>query len=132
MVASVPWIRLPRLPLSSRQLLVTDSMSETPFQDDELIALTALCNALNLIALRRDLATSAILSEVAARRVAVVGLVKRGKSTLVNSLVGDDLSPVNLLPETASVLCFVRSTTTAEAYSLTFEGRRKELPLKPS
>lgn len=105
--------------------------SEAADDGRELIALTALCEVLGLAALSRDLAAAAIFSGIKCRRVAVVGLVKRGKSTLVNTIVGEELSPVNFLPETASVLCIARSST-ALAHGITFEGKRKKLSTKPS
>jgi hypothetical protein len=36
----------------------------------------------------------------------VLGVVKRGKSTLVNQLIGKTMSPVDMLPETAALLAF--------------------------
>lgn len=106
-------------------------MSEGFVNERELVSLTALCQVLGLDPHCRDLAAASIFSQISSRRVAVVGLVKRGKSTLVNSIVGEELSPVNFLPETASVLCFSRSTT-ANAFGITFDGRIKKLSTKPS
>jgi len=115
---------------NSRQSPATTLKSEAA-DAQELIALTALCEVLGLAALSRDLATAAIFSGIKCRRVAVVGLVKRGKSTLVNTIVGEELSPVNFLPETASVLCFARSSK-ALAHGITFQGKSKNLSTKPS
>lgn len=56
--------------------------------------------------------------------------MNRGKSTLVNSIIGAELSPVNFLPETASVLCFARAPAT-RAHGITFEGKEKSLSTRP-
>jgi GTPase Era involved in 16S rRNA processing len=81
--------------------------------------------------LGRDLAAAAALAKVSGVRIAVAGLVKRGKSTLVNTIIGEELSPVNLFPETSSVLCFTNSNS-SDARGVSFDGRFRKLSTKPS
>ena len=60
--------------------------------------------------------------------IGVFGQVKRGKSTLVNALVGTEVSPVGLLPKTAVPV--VIEWAPEESGSVFFsDGTRKNLPL---
>jgi hypothetical protein len=106
-------------------------MSNDIIEERELMALTQLCGQIGLDALCRDLAAAKQFSTVGGVRVAVAGLVKRGKSSLVNAIIGEELSPVNLLPETSSVLCFVRSEP-AIAHGVSFDGKFRKLSPKPN
>lgn len=106
-------------------------MSKDAISERELIALIELCDHLQLGSLGRDLAAATTLANVNGVRIAVAGLVKRGKSTLVNTIIGAELSPVNLLPETSSVLCFT-SSDSSDARGVTFEGRFRKLSTRPS
>jgi small GTP-binding protein len=62
-------------------------------------------------------------------RVLVAGEAKRGKSTLVNALLGRDVLPTGAVPLTA-VPTTVTMTSTAEAIEVEFtDGRRENFPL---
>lgn len=61
--------------------------------------------------------------------VAILGLVNRGKSTLFNRLVGDQLSPVAETPETAAAI--VASSGPAVAHGRTADGKDMALPSQP-
>lgn len=98
-------------------------------EERELVALIALGELLGVPSIGRDLATASILSTLSGRRIAIAGIVKRGKSTLVNTLLGTELSPVNFLPETSSVLCFAKSASD-NAFGITFDGRSRKLSTK--
>ena len=39
-------------------------------------------------------------------QIAIVGAIKAGKSTLINTLIGDDLASVSVTPETATLTKF--------------------------
>jgi GTPase Era involved in 16S rRNA processing len=106
-------------------------MSNEVISERELIALIELAELLGQPTIARDLAAASEMSLLRGRRIAVAGLVKRGKSTLINSILGVDLSPVNLLPETSSVLCFTRSTR-ERAHGVTFEGKMRKLSTRAS
>jgi GTPase SAR1 family protein len=54
----------------------------------------------------REATAACLLSGLVGKRIAVLGVVKRGKSTLVNQLIGKTMSPVDMLPETAALLAF--------------------------
>lgn len=106
-------------------------MSSSVIEEKSFGALIELCNLLERPSFARDFAAASEMASISGRRIAVAGLVKRGKSTFVNRVVGQDLSPVNLLPETSSVICFSREKD-ARATGITFDGRLRTLSSKPS
>jgi len=106
-------------------------MSSQVIEEKLLSAVVELCDILGKPALARDLGAANEMASITGRRIAVAGLVKRGKSTFVNRVVGQDLSPVNLLPETSSVLCFSRCDE-SRASGISFDGRVRKLSTKPS
>ena len=106
-------------------------MSSSVIEEKLFVALIELCNLLESPSFARDFAAASEMDSISGRRIAVAGLVKRGKSTFVNRVVGQDLSPVNLLPETSSVICF-SSEKDARATGITFDGRCRKLSTKPS
>lgn len=106
-------------------------MSSSVIEGKLFVALIELCNLLERPSFARDFAAASEMASISGRRIAVAGLVKRGKSTFVNRVVGQDLSPVNLLPETSSVICFYREKE-ARATGITFDGRLRALSSKPS
>jgi len=102
-----------------------------PVIDEKLFAaVVKLCDILETPSLARDLAAASEMATISGRRIAVAGLVKRGKSTFVNRVVGQDLSPVNLLPETSSVLCFSSGRKLC-ASGISFDGKIRKLSTKP-
>ena len=102
-----------------------------PVIDEKLFAaVVELCDILGTPSLARDLAAASEMATIYGRRIAVAGLVKRGKSTFVNRVVGQELSPVNLLPETSSVLCF-SSGSKLRASGISFDGKIRKLSKKP-
>lgn len=105
-------------------------MSKLVPKEKQLATLIELCNLIGKPSLARDLAAASEMSAIAGRRIAVAGLVKRGKSTFVNRIIGENLSPVNLLPETSSVLCFQRGNS-AQAHGIAFDGSSLKLSIKP-
>lgn len=106
-------------------------MSEKSLSEEELASLFALSDCLGKPELARELATTVLFSEMPGTRIGVVGLVKRGKSSLINSILGSDLSPVNLLPETSSVIAFARSEEVS-ANGISENGKHLSLSTKPS
>ena len=102
-----------------------------PVIDEKLFAaVVELCNILGKPSLARDLAAASEMATITGRRIAVAGLVKRGKSSFVNRVIGQNLSPVNLLPETSSVLCF-SSGRKLRASGISFDGKIRKLSTKP-
>jgi GTP-binding protein EngB required for normal cell division len=59
----------------------------------------------------------------------VAGQFKRGKSSVINSLLGDRLLPVGVIPLT-SVVTLIRSGASARAHLELLDGRSQELPLE--
>jgi len=88
---------------------------------DELAALADAADAAALAALRDRL-------EAARLRVLVVGEAKRGKSTLVNALLGREVLPTGVTPLTAIATTVTHGTD--EGVQVTFEdGRTGRYPL---
>jgi hypothetical protein len=106
-------------------------MSENLLSEGELVSLVALSECLGKPELARELATAVLFAEMPGTRIGVVGLVKRGKSSLINAIVGSDLSPVNLLPETSSVIAFASSENVG-ANGISEEGKHLLLSTTPS
>ena len=105
-------------------------MSDPVIDEKLFAAVVELCDILGTPSLARDLAAASEMATISGRRIAVAGLVKRGKSTFVNRVVGQELSPVNLLPETSSVLCF-SSGSKLRASGISFDGKIRKLSKKP-
>ena len=105
-------------------------MSDPVIDEKLFAAVVELCDILGTPSLARDLAAASEMATISGRRIAVAGLVKRGKSTFVNRIVGQELSPVNLLPETSSVLCF-SSGSKLRASGISFDGKIRKLSKKP-
>lgn len=105
-------------------------MSKPVVERKLFAALVELSELLGKPGFARDLAAASEMATISGRRIAVAGLVKRGKSTFVNRVVGHDLSPVNLLPETSSVLCF-SSGHKPLASGISFDGKIRKLSTKP-
>jgi len=78
--------------------------------------------------LQREVATMLAVSELSGPITAVVGYVKRGKSTLVNQILGRELSPTGPLPETASAIAYQRSRTANAAGFTTSLAQRRIAP----
>ena len=79
----------------------------------------------------REATSACLLSGLTGNRVAVMGVVKRGKSTLVNRLIGKKMSPVDMLPETASLLAFQNSgSNRPRAVGITPSGEVISLPVE--
>ena len=71
--------------------------------------LVRVANAVGGRGFQREVVTMLAASELPGSITAVVGYVKRGKSTLVNQVLGRELSPTGPLPETASAIAYQRS-----------------------
>lgn len=76
--------------------------------------------------LQREVSTLFALEVLQSPVVLVLGLVKRGKSTLVNQILKKKLSPTGRLPETASLIAYNRSTKRS-AFSLTTTHERRSI-----
>lgn len=76
--------------------------------------------------LRREVSTLFALEVLQSPVVLVLGLVKRGKSTLVNQILKKRLSPTGRLPETASLIAYNRSTK-RDAFALATSHERHSL-----
>jgi hypothetical protein len=94
----------------------------------QLKALLALTEALDRTDLRRNVLLSEMLEHSGSRRVLVMGVVKRGKSTLVNQLLGLAASPVHLLPETAGLIAYPSTSASATAWGVDSNGVTRRLP----
>ena len=81
--------------------------------------------------LRRDIGSAIMLMESFGYRIPVLGVVKRGKSSLVNYMAGADLSPVNALPETASLMVIGnRATADLGSIGINWNGKVEKLSVK--
>lgn len=91
---------------------------------DELIAISSKISckeALNLLAAVKDSAKRSSF------HIAVLGEFKRGKSSLINSLLGNNLLPVDVLPATATINIVEYGANECEI--LWNDGRREKCPL---
>lgn len=81
---------------------------------------------------RPDLGRAAMMTSVLPYsgpvRILVMGVVKRGKSTLVNELLGVKVSPVRVLPETLGLIAYPCVTSRPRAWSVEPDGRIRKLP----
>jgi hypothetical protein len=105
-------------------------MSDPVIEEKLFAAVVELCDILGKPSFARDIAAACEMATISGRRIAVAGLVKRGKSTFVNRVIGRELSPVNLLPETSSVLCFSGGNK-LRASGISFDGKIRKLSTKP-
>ena len=105
-------------------------MSDLVIEEKLFAAVVELCDILGKPSFARDIAAACEMATISGRRIAVAGLVKRGKSTFVNRVIGRELSPVNLLPETSSVLCFSGGNK-LRASGISFDGKIRKLSTKP-
>ena len=104
-------------------------MSNERYSRSETTALCELASLLGKSDFVLEYASALLLASLAGRRVAVVGIVKRGKSTLINVLIGAEVTPVGMLPETAAVLAFGTSgTERISAHGFDESLRRRALP----
>ena len=104
-------------------------MSNERYSRSETTALCELASLLGKSDFVLEYASALLLASLAGRRVAVVGIVKRGKSTLINALIGAEVTPVGMLPETAAVLAFGTSgTERISAHGFDESLRRRALP----
>lgn len=104
-------------------------VSSEGYSRSETTALRELASLLGKSDFVLEYASALLLASLAGRRVAVVGIVKRGKSTLINALIGAEVTPVGMLPETAAVLAFGTSGIGRIAAHGFDEGlRRRSLP----
>ena len=67
-------------------------MSSSILRESEFTALVELSNLLGRPSFAIDIAAACEMASISGRRVAVAGLVKQGKSTFVNRVVGEELS----------------------------------------
>ena len=97
-------------------------VSGTPVSDDPLRSIAELASRLGAAALAAE--AGSLADRLAAGRLylACVGQFKRGKSTLLNALVGEPVLPVGVQPVT-SIVTTVRYGAAA--------ARRGRLPRRP-
>lgn len=95
----------------------------------EVAATAALCGTLGLSSLADELKKTADRLGRTGVAVAVIGLVSRGKSTLVNQLVGEEISKVSATPETARLISVQNGKL--EASGLSTNGSVVALPTDP-
>lgn len=96
------------------------------------MALSRLAGAVGRADLQRTVVLSTLLPTVGETRILVMGVVKRGKSTLVNQLLGADVSPVHVLPETVGLIAYESHPTETRAWSADDSGQVRSIPFRES
>lgn len=104
------------------------SSTPTPRQWDHLISLAFQVEIGNPLP---KMQVAWLRSQIDCPMIAIVGVVNRGKSTLVNEILQQPISPENSRPETASVLGFARGAR-RQSLGMTNAGKRIRLPKSPS
>jgi len=88
-----------------------------------------VCNRFQMISLTRQLeATQTLLSENPPIDVAVLGQFKAGKSSFLNSLIGQHVLPVGAIPVTTAITR-LQYGTKEQAFIRHFNGQITEVPL---
>ncbi len=94
---------------------------------EELAKIRESCEAFNIVSLNRSLeAAEGLLKESALIDVAVLGQFKAGKSSFINSLVGEPVLPVGVVPVT-TVICRLQYGPARKATVTFFDGARLEV-----
>ncbi len=101
--------------------------SATPVSDDPLRSIADLASRLGAAALAAE--AGSLADRLAAGRLylACVGQFKRGKSTLLNTLIGEAVLPVGVRPVT-SIVTTVRYGGARRAVVAFLDGRTQEVP----
>lgn len=94
-----------------------------PLEKDVLLR---VANQVGGPSLKREVSTFFALQALQPPVVLVLGLVKRGKSTLVNQVLKKKLSPTGRLPETASLIAYQRGRK-RRAFAVTTEHKRHSI-----
>ena len=76
----------------------------TGFSRSEWSGMIGTAGALSVPGLVEDLHTTCFFDQFKCPSVVVIGVVNRGKSTLVNELIGESIAPQAFTPETATLL----------------------------
>ncbi len=85
------------------------------------------CEAFKIVSLNNDLdAAEGLLNESALIDVAVLGQFKAGKSSFINSVVGEPILPVGVVPVT-TVICRLQYGPARKALVTFFDGARLEI-----
>lgn len=80
------------------------SAHNSPKSSLELTLIRRACERFNLVSLNRSLeATERLLSESSPIDVAILGQFKAGKSSFINSLIGEPILPVGVIPVTTVI-----------------------------
>ena len=86
--------------------------------------------ALSVPGLVEDLHTTCFFDQFKCPSVVVIGVVNRGKSTLVNELIGESIAPQAFTPETATLLGITNDPGNRPS-GFTKSGSLKILPSNP-
>jgi len=94
-----------------------------------LAKIREICEAFRIVSLHRSLeAAESLLNESALIDVAVLGQFKAGKSSFINSLVGEPVLPVGVVPVT-TVICRLQHGLSRKAVVTFFDGSRLEVDM---
>ena len=104
-------------------------MNRPPKASSQLCALISLAKILERPDLVRQVILEESLPHCGTPTILVAGVVKRGKSTLVNQILGTEISPTNLLPETAGLLAYRHQQDNLCAWAIQSDGQYCRLPL---
>jgi GTP-binding protein EngB required for normal cell division len=89
----------------------------------------SICDRMHILTLDREIAAcEGLLVENPPIDVAILGQFKAGKSSLVNSLIGQDVLPVGVIPVT-TVISRLQFGKQERATVSFFDGTRKEIPI---
>ncbi len=107
-------------------------MSSLPIQhlaQESLQKVRSICNRMQILSLGRQIeACEGLLVENPPIDVAILGQFKAGKSSFVNSLIGQNVLPVGVIPVT-TVISRLQFGEQERATVSFFDGTRKEIPI---
>jgi hypothetical protein len=102
----------------------------TGFSRSEWSGMIGTAGALSVPGLVEDLHTTCFFDQFKCPGVVVIGVVNRGKSTLVNELIGESIAPQAFTPETATLLGITNQPGNRPS-GFTKSGSLKILPSNP-
>jgi hypothetical protein len=102
----------------------------TGFSRSEWSGMIRTADVLSVPGLVEDLHTACFFDQFKCPSVVVVGVVNRGKSTLVNELIGESIAPQAFTPETATLLG-ITNDPSSRPTGFTKSGSLKMLPSNP-
>src|SRR6266545_3782641 len=106
--------------------LRSSASSTPPMSRDALAVLAGIARELHADEIARDAESVAALTAENLFYVACVGQFKRGKSTLINALIGGDLLPTGVVPVTAAIT-IVRYGATPRVLARFAGGSEREI-----